>query len=311
MRGPIASDVALELPFGGGSSVSHHRFPVRRPTQSPDLTRRHFNVPRDRPAVLLSFGGYGMPSLDVSAVDCTGWTVVMTDRIQQATETRPANVVYIDERQFLGSDYRYEDLVAAADVVMSKPGYGIVSECIACDTPLLYTSRGLFREYDLFVRDMPRYLRCQFISHEALFAGRWRALLEEVLNQKPAPDSLATDGAEVAAAALEELAFVARRYRSSSGAGGAGVRRPAARRRALAVVVGGCSLVVRREEPSSASYRSSSGAGVRRRGLRMRRLEERAASRSLSRCFSTLVQRAVTSLHRFPSLNAESHRSCK
>ncbi len=45
----------------------------------------------------------------------------------------------------------YQDLVAAADVVVSKPGYGIVSECVANGTALLYTSRGRFIEYDLFV----------------------------------------------------------------------------------------------------------------------------------------------------------------
>ena len=30
----------------------------------------------------------------------------------------------------------------AADVVVTKPGYGIISECIANDTAILYTSRG-------------------------------------------------------------------------------------------------------------------------------------------------------------------------
>ena len=52
---------------------------------------------------------------------------------------------------------RYEDLVAAADVVVSKPGYGIVSECIANDTALLYTSRGRLIEYDVMVAEMPQH----------------------------------------------------------------------------------------------------------------------------------------------------------
>ena len=39
-----------------------------------------------------------------------------------------------------------------------------MSECVANRTPLLYTSRGVFREYDLFVSEMPRYLRCRFID---------------------------------------------------------------------------------------------------------------------------------------------------
>ena len=51
---------------------------------------------------------------------------------------------------------------------------------------MLYTSRGTFREYDLLVAEMPRYLRCRFISHADLFGGAWRDALEAVLAQ-PAP----------------------------------------------------------------------------------------------------------------------------
>ena len=72
---------------------------------------------------------------------------------------------------------RYEDLVAAVDVVITKPGYGIIAECVANDTALVYTSRGHFVEYDVLVREMPRWLRCGFISNDALLAGagsrRW------------------------------------------------------------------------------------------------------------------------------------------
>ena len=34
---------------------------------------------------------------------------------------------------------RYEDLVGAAEAVVTKPGYGIISECIANDAAVLYT----------------------------------------------------------------------------------------------------------------------------------------------------------------------------
>ena len=36
-----------------------------------------------------------------------------------------------------------------------------VSDCIANGTALLYTSRGRFAEYDVLIREMPRYLRCR------------------------------------------------------------------------------------------------------------------------------------------------------
>ena len=81
------------------------------------------------------------------------------------------------------ADIRYEDLVAAADVVVSKPGYGIVSECIANQTALLYTSRGVFAENDVLIAGMKPVVRSRFISQDDLRSGLWepsiRALLAE------------------------------------------------------------------------------------------------------------------------------------
>ncbi|HXH07065.1 MAG TPA: hypothetical protein VNI83_10790, partial [Vicinamibacterales bacterium] len=120
---------------------------------------------------------------------------------------RPPRLVHLDDAAIYGRGWRYEDLVAAADVVVTKPGYGIIAECIANGAGLLYTSRGPFREYDVLVREMPRYLRCGFIDQEALRAGRWRAALDAVLASPPPPERPRVDGAEVVARAiLESLA---------------------------------------------------------------------------------------------------------
>jgi hypothetical protein len=64
---------------------------------------------------------------------------------------------------------------------------------------MLYTSRGVFREYDVLVREMPRYLRARFISQGDLLAGRWRESLAALTAQPPAPATMAVNGAEVAA----------------------------------------------------------------------------------------------------------------
>ncbi len=87
--------------------------------------------------------------------------------------------------------YRYEDLVRAVDVVVTKPGYGIISECLANDTALLYTSRGDFREYQVLVDAMPAFLRCAFIDHDDLFAGQWAPHLDAVAGAAAPPRSSA------------------------------------------------------------------------------------------------------------------------
>jgi L-arabinokinase len=93
----------------------------------------------------------------------------------------------------------YEDLVAASDVVVSKPGYGIVSECIANGAALLYTSRGHFVEHDVFVAEMPLALRCRYIPQEDFLAGRWSDAVEALLAQPAVGQPFALNGSEVAA----------------------------------------------------------------------------------------------------------------
>ena len=67
---------------------------------------------------------------------------------------------------------RYEDLVGAVDVVITKPGYGIISDCVANGTAMLYTPRGRFAEYEVMVREMPRLLRCRCTRISRTFADR-------------------------------------------------------------------------------------------------------------------------------------------
>src|SRR5262249_23764997 len=139
---------ALRLPLHGGFDAMADvtidiPFIARRSTRDRAETRRAIGVDADerRPVVLPSFGAYGA-ALPLDEVRRAGRLIVLDpDRVPDG--------------------FRYQDLVAAADVVVSKPGYGIVSECVANDTPLLYTSRGRFIEYDVFVAGMPRILQCR------------------------------------------------------------------------------------------------------------------------------------------------------
>lgn len=199
---------ALRLPMHGGFET----FPVvedipliaRHAARGRDDVRRALGIARDRPAVLASFGAYGVSRMPDGAPDCVpAWTVVVSDRTLQAG-TAPDGVLGIHEDALYAQGLRYEDLVGAVDAVLTKPGYGIVSECVANGTAMVYTSRGRFAEYDVFVEEMPRYLRCAFISHGDLEAGRWRAALERALAQ-PAPPPAATSGAGVAVARIIEM----------------------------------------------------------------------------------------------------------
>jgi L-arabinokinase len=184
------------MPMWGGfetmATVRDLPFVARRSSRDPDEVREALKLPRDRRVVLTSFGGYGLDGLNIDALrSLPGYHVLLPGMV--------------DERAMYDGGYRYEDLVRAVDVVVTKPGYGIISECIANDTALLYTSRGDFREYQVLVDAMPNFLRCAFIDHGDLFAGRWAAHLDALLAQPAPPSRPETNGAEVAADILLEL----------------------------------------------------------------------------------------------------------
>jgi hypothetical protein len=207
-RGYAHATVALRLPLSPALDV----FPraesiplVARAAERPrSETRRAVGIPDDRKIALLSFGGYGLQRLDVGALDCLDdWTVLLTDRIASSVAPSPS-VVFLPESLF-ASGFRYEDLVAASDVVVTKPGYGIISECASSGTAMLYTSRGHFREYDVLVAEMPHILRCRYLSQEALFAGQWKAALEALIAQPPPQTRVEATGAARAADVIERI----------------------------------------------------------------------------------------------------------
>jgi L-arabinokinase len=161
--------------------------------------RRALGIPPGGPVALVSFGGYGVRSLPIDRLDCTDtWRVVFTGA-KGDTEALPPGIVGIEERQMYARGFRYEDLVRAADVVVTKPGYGIISDCAANGAAVLYTSRGRFAEYDVLVREMPRFVRSHFIPMDDLLNGRWKAGLEGARAAAPPAHPPATNGADVVA----------------------------------------------------------------------------------------------------------------
>jgi hypothetical protein len=203
------ASMALRLPMSGGFAgldaiTRDIPFIARQSRQDPDTVRRALGLPPrrdDKPLVLMSFGGYGVQGLETSALRALeDYTIATTDLPAGDHNIRPApGLLLISEQKLHGGGLRYEDLVRAADVVVTKPGYGIISEAIANETALLYTSRGRFVEYDVLVKEMPRYLRAQFIEQGDLLRGNWAPSLEKLLTQPSPPEKPALNGAEVAA----------------------------------------------------------------------------------------------------------------
>ncbi len=130
------------------------------------------------------------------------YRLVLAAGAEHAETDAPTDALRLDRDQLDAVGLRYEDLVAACDVVVSKPGYGIVSECVANQTALLYTSRGRFREYPVMVEQMPSVLRCRYLANMALATARWDADVEALLAQASPAEHPLVNGADVAAGML-------------------------------------------------------------------------------------------------------------
>jgi len=200
--------LALRLPMWGGfeqwgSPIIDLPFVARHSTRSADDVREAIGVPRASRLALASFGGLGISGLALEPLGrLDGWSVVTTAHALEAVGEASPGVRVLEDAAVYGAGLRYEDLVRAADVVVTKPGYGIIAECLANDAAILYTDRGRFAEYDVLVEAMPKYVRCRFMPHNDLFEGRWQDHLDALLACPAPPEKPPTNGASVAASYL-------------------------------------------------------------------------------------------------------------
>ncbi len=197
------------LPMPGGfatcRTVVDLPWVARRASHDPAHVRRLMGADDDRPLVLISFGGYGVADMTLAHHAAASYRLVLSAGAAHVPTDAPADALRLDRDWLDARGLRYEDLVAACDVVVSKPGYGIVSECAANGTALLYTDRGRFREYPVMVEQMPDVLRCRHISNEALASNRWDADIEALLAQSAPVERPLVNGADVAAGMLSAM----------------------------------------------------------------------------------------------------------
>ena len=205
--------LALRLPFHGGFTsireVEDIPLVAQRARHERTHTRRVLELPSNRPIVLASFGGFGLTLPAATLAAESRFVTIVTD-VEMAGHSDGTLFGQGLRRHTFDAlkahGLAYPDLVAASDVVITKPGYGIVSECIANGAALLHASRGGFIEQEVLLHEMPWYLRCGPIETDALRAGSWSEAGDRVLRQEPPSRTLPVDGAAVAAQRIVEVA---------------------------------------------------------------------------------------------------------
>lgn len=194
----------LRLPFSWDfdcfPSVKDVPLIGRKAIRSRDAVRARLGIDADRRVALLSFGGFGLEQLGASALTrWREWLFVTTDDARPAGTV--ANVLNVTD-----AGLPYVDLLAAADAVITKPGFGIVSDALVNRIPVLYSDRGEFREYGVLAHALRTLGRAKFIPRRELVDGNLGPYLDALCEIRTPWTDLTADGADVIAARILEHA---------------------------------------------------------------------------------------------------------
>ena len=190
----------LQLPMHGDCSscpsVRDVPLVARRAARKPQETLALLGCDPQKRHYLISF----------SELNLTGDALRRLERISDAVffTKHPLEFRFANGRSLDAFTLSYPDVVAAMDGVITKPGYGIVSDCLAHGAPMVYTDRGPFPEYEILVREIKLHLANAYLPSEDLYAGFWEGALREVANQPRRYPQIRNDGAAVCAQLIKD-----------------------------------------------------------------------------------------------------------
>ncbi|TGL58012.1 glycosyl transferase [Leptospira ognonensis] len=130
----------------------------RKPHLAKAEARELYGFSKDITYILISFGAYGLSGFEMR------W-----DNLPKHIKLVASGVPGIDLSKVVTpiGGY-YPDLVRASDYVLTKPGYGIMSEVFYAETPVIYTDRGDFSEYPFLVDVLQKKFPSSYITHHQI-----------------------------------------------------------------------------------------------------------------------------------------------
>lgn len=187
------ADFLMRLPFAGDMSVFPKAVDVPLVAQ-PGIPRRAdlartYGLPLDKTWALLSFSTLDLPPGALREMSSNPDLCFLTVK---PLEWSVPGFYAIDRRQFT-----FSDVLASCDVVVTKPGFGVVSECIVNNKPICYADRSDFIEYPILVRGIEQYLQHAHLPSQELYRGVVSEYVRACLQAPPPVDHLPAQGDEV------------------------------------------------------------------------------------------------------------------
>ncbi|MBI4369829.1 MAG: hypothetical protein HY547_06340 [Elusimicrobia bacterium] len=150
---------------------------VRRLSLKRDEARQKLGWPLDRKVVLVSFGGFGGGKLNFSDIDAS------PDYFIASFEPKPKCFSGQWHELNRRLDCRSVDLIAACDAVISKPGYGIISECWSYRIRLLLLPRREYPENAILLNGLKHHVCTDLMPEEDFHLGQWKKHLDAIFTK--------------------------------------------------------------------------------------------------------------------------------
>jgi hypothetical protein len=151
----------------------------------PEVARR-LGLPLDRRWVLVALGGFDYP-------------------LPVADWPRRQDVLWLRHEAFADGNVPFNDLLASADAIITKPGYGSFTEAAVHGVPLLYLRRPDWPEEPCLLDWLPHHARAIEISRAQALRGELLPALDTLWARRPPPRPAPTGIAQAVAALLEFL----------------------------------------------------------------------------------------------------------
>jgi len=173
--------------------------PVASPAPSQrEKLRTTLGLTSQEHLVLVGFGGIPLLSLPWEQMNAMSRFRFIIDG---QVESHYSRIVSLRDLPF-----RFSTVLVSVDVVMTKPGYGTVMECVTSGIPLVYVRRYNFADESPLVNYITRYGRGVELTVDNFHSGTWRPALDQALTLPLPNESPPTPtGAEEAARRLATL----------------------------------------------------------------------------------------------------------
>lgn len=193
-------DKLFQLPMHEPMSAFPHRELVGLtggdPQKSADELRVELELDPEQPVALLTFGGYGISDFPYHNLnDFSDWLFITFD----ANAPEFPNLLRLN-----GQAWRPVDVMPVCTCIISKPGYGTISEALRTQTPMICITREGFAEADLLLEGLKRYGWNQIVSQVDFLEKPW-IFLDQPFEKPLEPDTIDSCGNQTIAQSIDQF----------------------------------------------------------------------------------------------------------